>query len=98
MRLQTALLQSNAYKARQCRTSISHVCVWLITGCGLCTGAIDKAIAECGEGRTDTAVADSLAGREPEPALQDIDEINQAFSAPTVSEILLRVSLFINQQ
>ena len=68
--------------------------MWLITGCGLCTGAIDKAIAECGEGRTDTAVADSLAGREPEPALKDIDEINQAFSAPTVSEILLRVSLF----
>jgi hypothetical protein len=56
-------------------------------------GAIDKAIAECGEGRTDAAVADSLAGREPEPALQNIDEINAAFGAPTVAEILSRVTV-----
>jgi hypothetical protein len=55
-------------------------------------GAIDKAIADCGEGRTDAAVADSFAGREPEPALQDIDEINEVFGAPTVAEILSRVT------
>ena len=61
--------------------------------CVLNIGAIDKAIAECGEGRTDAAVADSLAGREPEPALQDIDEINDAFGAPTVAEIMSRVTI-----
>ena len=58
---------------------------------GASTGAIDKAIAECGEGRTDAAVADALAGRDPEAALANIDEINEAFEAPTVAEILTRV-------
>lgn len=58
-----------------------------------CIGAVDKAIAECGEGRTDAAVADSLASREPEPALENIDEINAAFGAPTVAEILSRVTV-----
>eukprot|EP01046_Picozoa_sp_COSAG06_P032709 COSAG06_NODE_3289_length_5550_cov_26.579894_3_plen_167_part_00 len=58
---------------------------------GASTGAIDKAIAEYGEGRTDAAVADALAGRDPEAALANIDEINEAFEAPTVAEILTRV-------
>ena len=58
---------------------------------GASAGAIDKAIADCGEGRTDAAVADAMAGRDAEPALADVDAINEAFGAPTVEEILTRV-------